>query len=189
MPDFAPRLRCLSAALLPLLAACQPAGPEGARPAAGPGVLMQADFEQSIGWGSADVVSLTTEQAHSGRWGLRVAPEVPFGYTYSRPLGELSATPLRELQLEGWVRRPAPGSTARLVVQVDSSASSEVKVFYLAYPLEKAVPDLNKWTRVQIPLTLPTSAKGSNQLKIYLWNEQATAPTFLDDLTLRRRPD
>jgi len=33
---------------------------------------------------------------------------------------------------------------------------------------------------------LPASAVGSNQLKIYLWNDKGTSPTYLDDVVLRR---
>lgn len=175
----------LSAALLGGLAACQPAADAG-RPTPGADVLTTADFEQSVGWGEANAALLTTEQAHSGRWSVQVRPDVPFSYTYTRNLGALSATPMYHLQLEAWVLRMEAGSTAKLVVQVDASPNDATKVFYLAYPLETAVPELGEWTAVRVPLTLPTSASSANSLKLYLWNGQATAPTYLDDVTLRR---
>jgi hypothetical protein len=157
--------------------------PRGAADAA---VLATADFEQSIGWGDADPASLTTEKSHSGKWSVRVKPEVAFGYTYSRALGELSPTPLTRMLLEGWVLREAAGSTAKLVVQVNTSSTDETKVFYTAFPVAPAVPKFGEWTAVTVPISLPTSATGTNRIKVYLWNDQGTAATYLDDVTLRK---
>lgn len=39
---------------------------------------------------------------------------------------------------------------------------------------------------VSLPITLPSTVQGTNCLKIYLWNDQGTAPTYLDDAVLRR---
>ncbi|GAB3574254.1 hypothetical protein GCM10027345_07910 [Hymenobacter daeguensis] len=158
----------------------------GSQATSDPAVLTSADFEQSIGWGDADPASLTTEKAHSGRWSVRVKPEVPFGYTYSRTLGDLSPTPLTRLVLEGQVLRVAAGSTAKLVVQVNTSPTDDTKVFYTAFPVEQAVPKFGEWTAVSVPISLPTSATGTNKMKVYLWNDQATTPTYLDDVTLRK---
>ena len=178
------RLSLLAAPLLGLLAACQPA--TTAPTATSPDVLTTTDFEQSIGWGDADGASLTTEKAHSGRWSVRVQPDVPFGFTYARQLGDLSTTPMHTLQLDAWALRVAAGSTAQLVVQVTASKTDETNVFYYAHPLATAVPTLGEWTAVRVPINLPTSASGNNRLKVYIWNGSATAPTYLDDVTLRR---
>ncbi|MBJ6107448.1 hypothetical protein JAO73_00385 [Hymenobacter sp. BT523] len=169
-----------------LLSACHSNNEPNGRNPADAAVLATADFEQSIGWGDADPASLTTEKAHSGQWSVRVKPEAAFGYTYARQLKDLSPTPLTRLLLEGQVLRAAPGSTAKLVVQVDASPTDETKVFYAALPLEQSVPKIGEWTAVSLPITLPTSATGTNRIKIYLWNDQGTAPTYLDDLTLRK---
>lgn len=180
------RFFLLSAPLLGLLAACQPAATAPTSTATGPDVLTTADFEQSIGWGDADGKSLTTDKAHSGRWSVRVQPDVPYGYTYARPLGELSTTPMLRLQLDAWALRVSAGSTAQLVVQVVASKTDETNVFYYALPLATAVPTFGEWTAVHVPINLPTTASGDNRLKVYLWNGTATSPTYLDDVTLRR---
>jgi hypothetical protein len=146
---------------------------------------MHNDFEASAGWGATNP-TLTTEKAHSGHWSLRTTPEQPFSYTYARALGELSSTPFRKLRLEAQALRPAEGSQAQLIVQVDASPTDETKVFYSKLPLATAAPKLGSWTAVSLPITLPTSVLSSNILKIYLWNDQATAPTYLDDVVLRR---
>jgi hypothetical protein len=168
-----------------LLSACNSATDSTTRTADG-NVLTTADFEQSIGWGDADPASLTTEKAHSGKWSVRVQPNVPFGYTYSRTLGDMSATPLLRLVVEGWILRVAPGSTAKLVVQVNASATDDTKVSYTAFPIESAVPKFGEWTAIQVPISLPTTATGTNKIKVYLWNDQGTAATYLDDLTVRK---
>ncbi|HEX8328674.1 MAG TPA: hypothetical protein VF629_14120 [Hymenobacter sp.] len=149
-------------------------------------VLMTADFEQSMGWGDANPASLTTDKAHSGKWSARVKPDVTYGYTYSRPLGDLNATPLSHMMLEGWVLREASGSTAKLVVQVTTSVTDETNVFYTALPVASVVPKFGEWTAVKVPINLPTSATGTNRIKVYLWNDQSTATTYLDDVRLSK---
>ena len=169
-----------------LLAACHSDSQSAGRSSNDAAVLTTADFEQSIGWGNADAASLTTERAHSGQWSVRVKPDVPFGYTYSRPLGEFSPTPLTHLVLDAWVLRVAAGSTAQLVVQVSASPSDETKVFYTALPVGMAVPKFGQWTAVHIPISLPTSAASTNQIMVYLWNQSGTSATYLDDVVLRK---
>jgi hypothetical protein len=173
-------------ALLSSLSACHSNSNPSSRSADAPGVLTFADFEQSIGWGDADPASLTTEKAHSGRWSVRVKPDVPFGYTYARTLGDMSSTPLTRLVLEGWVLRVAASSTAKLVVQVNASATDDTKVFYKAFPVQEAVTKFGEWTAISVPIVLPTSAAKTNKIKVYLWNFEATSPTYLDDVTLRK---
>jgi hypothetical protein len=167
------------------LTACQSDHRAGPTAADDPTVLMHNDFETSAGWGPANP-TLTTEKAHSGHWSLRTTPEQPFSYTYTRPLSELSSTPFRRLRLEAQALRTAEGSTAKLIVQVDASATDETKVFYSNLPLATAAPKVGDWTTVNLPITLPTSVQSTNVLKIYLWNDQATAPSYLDDVVLRR---
>ena len=171
---------------LGLLSACHADGGSSSRPVSDASVLTTSDFEQTIGWGDSDSPSLTTERAHSGKWSVRVTPDVPFGYTYSRTFGNMSSTPLTHLVVEGWALRTAPGSTAKLVVQINVSATDETKVSYSAFPIEQAVPKFGEWTAISVPITLPTGTKGANKLKMYLWNDQGTSPTYLDDVILRK---
>jgi len=168
------------------LSACNSNSNSANRATDDPALLTTADFEQSIGWGDADPNSLTTEKAHSGHWSVRVKPDVPFGYTYARNLSEISKTPLTRLVLDAWVLRTAAGSTAKLVVQVNASPTDDTKVFYTAFPVEQTVTKFGEWTAVSVPISLPTSAAGANRMKVYLWNDQSTAPTYLDDMTLRK---
>ena len=149
-------------------------------------VLIENGFEQNLGWGGAQP-SLTTTKAHTGQAAVLASPEVPFSYTYARTLAALSpgAVP-HQLELSAWALRTAAGSTARLVVQLDTSPTDEKQVFYAALPLAEAVPTFGEWQQVRLPVALPASALGSNQLKIYLWNDKGTSPTYLDDVVLRR---
>lgn len=169
---------------LGLLTACgeatKPTTPDAA-------MLLDNDFEHSLGWGGVPQPSLTTARAHSGRVAVQASPEVPFSYTFASTLEELSPGKLpTQLELTGWVLRTAAGSTARLVVQVDASATDESRVFYTALPVAEAVPKFGEWAAVKLPFTLPATASGANRLKLYLWNDTGTSPTYLDDVVLRR---
>lgn len=181
-------MRLFSAALrlfipaLGLLPACTggaaPAAPDAA-------VLMANDFEHSPGWGGVEQPSLTTAQAHGGRVAALASPEVPFSYTFARTLAELSPGKLpRQLELTGWVLRTAAGSTARLVVQVEATKTDRASVLYQALPVAEAVPKFGEWVAVKLPVALPATATGANLLKVYLWNDAGTSPTYLDDVAL-----
>ena len=148
-------------------------------------VLMHNDFEQSPGWGGA-IPTLSATEAHSGRWSISTTPDQPYSYTFARALSDLSPTPLHKLRLEAYALRPKNGSNAQLIVQVDASPTDETKVLYASLPLARDVPTTGTWKAVSLPITLPATASGANILKIYLWNDQATAPTYLDDVVLRR---
>jgi hypothetical protein len=179
---FSTAARLLSASALGLLTAC------GTAPTAAPdaATLMDNDFEHTLGWG-AEQPSLTTARAHSGRVAMLASPEVPFSYTFTRTLEQLSPGKVpQQLELTAWVLRTAAGSTARLVVQVDASATDENRVFYAALPVAEAVSKFGEWTAVKLPCALPASATGANRLKVYLWNDAGTSPTYLDDVVLRR---
>lgn len=173
-----------AATLLGLLTACGPHA--GTVTAAKDEALLTNGFEQNIGWGGPQP-SLTTAKAHTGQVAVLASPEVPFGYTYARTLDALGlGAPPRQLELTAWALRTAAGSTARLVVQLDTSPTDEKQVFYAALPLAEAVPTFGEWRQVRLPLELPATVAGSNQLKIYLWNDKGTSPTYLDDVVLRR---
>ncbi len=181
---FLSMLPLSAAALLGLATAC------GSRPdtatATDANVLLTNGFEQNIGWGGPQP-SLTTAKAHTGQVAVLASPEVPFGYTYARTLDALGlGKSPRPLELTAWALRTAAGSTARLVVQLDTSPTDEKQVFYAALPLAEAVPTFGEWHQVRLPLELPATAAGSNQLKIYLWNDKGTSPSYLDDVVLRR---
>ncbi|MBO2008316.1 hypothetical protein [Hymenobacter negativus] len=163
-----------------VVGACQPNTPA----ADNTKQLMHNDFEQSVGWGGTAEGSLTDSKAHGGHWAVQVNPEVNFGFTYERILGRIAPQLPRKMQLQGWALRANSGSTAKLVVQVNASPTDTAKVFYGALPMADVVREFDKWTVVSFPFTLPTTAAAGNVIKIYLWRDQSSAPTYLDDVEL-----
>lgn len=171
-----------AAALIFAVPACQ----SPTAPVADAKILLHNDFEASAGWSGASDATLTTAQAHSGRWAVQATPELPFSLTYVRTLAQLSAQPTHKLRLEAWARRPAANSTALLVVQVNASATNATQLFYGTLPLAQAAGKLNTWQAVAYPFTLPPTVGPDNVIKIYLWADRATAPTYIDDIKLIR---
>ena len=102
--------------------------------------LMHNDFEQNLGWGSITEGSLTEARAHSGRWAVRASPEVNFSFTFERVLSRMAPQLIHKMRLQGWALRANPGSTAKLVVQVNASPTDTTKVFYGA--LSGSLPTL-----------------------------------------------
>ena len=163
------------------LGACQPSAPTTSDDTK---KLMHNGFEESVGWGGAAEGSLTDGKAHSGHWSVLVNPQVNFGFTYERTLGRMAPQLPHKLRLQGWALRANSGSNAKLVVQVNASPTDTAKVFYGALPLADAVREFDKWTAVSYPFSLPATAAAGNVIKIYLWRDQATSPTYLDDVEL-----
>ncbi|MDO7850773.1 hypothetical protein [Hymenobacter convexus] len=148
--------------------------------------LMHNDFEASVGWGGIAEGSLTDKKAHGGHWSVQAGPDATYGFTFERVLGRLADPVPHKLRLQGWALRANPGSTARLVVQVNASPTDTAKVFYGSLPMAEAVREFDKWTAVSYSFSLPAKAAAGNDIKIYLWRDQATAPTYLDDVELLR---
>lgn len=146
--------------------------------------LLFNDFESSVGWSDVQEGSLTTEKAHSGHWSMQTNATIPFSFTYVRQLGRLDPALTRSYELRGWALRASAGSTGRLVVQISKSATDTAKVFYGTLDVGTVVKSLNQWEPVALPVVLPASAAADNLVKVYLWNDQGTAATYVDDLQL-----
>jgi hypothetical protein len=174
-------LASLSLLSIVMLSGCKQSSTSGANE---PGMLMANDFEASVGWNDVQDASLTTEKAHSGHWSILAKPDVPFSYTYVRRLDKLDPKLGRNYELRGWAQRAGAGSNGRLVVHVQKSATDTAKVFYSSIDIGKKVKAFNQWKAISMPILLPASAQGGNMVKIYLWNDQSSAPTFVDDLEL-----
>ncbi|MBG8554412.1 hypothetical protein [Hymenobacter guriensis] len=171
--------RLLFPALVAALAACRPAAPAAEEP------LVHTDFDSLVGW-VPDAATLRTEQAHSGSYAVRVDEGHEFGLTCNRMLGEASSRRLLGVHVEAWAYRTGEAGGARLGIIV-SDPTTNTNVVDAGVDLEAQLPKPGQWYRVQEDITFPPTVQYQHRLTTFLWRSAASAPVYLDDLTITGR--
>lgn len=174
----------LLAAAVAGLSACS-----GDNAAVGPDqdVLMHNDFESTVGW-VPDATAPSAEQAHSGRYSLKVDAAHPYSLTYYSLLGKLSASRIRGLRVEGWAYTPNPAASASVGLRVGINDAPGGKLLLgdgIAYG--EQVKEAGKWTKISKEITLGPTVNYSSQLVIYLWSGgtgPGAGPAYLDDISV-----
>lgn len=179
MFSSATRFSCIAAFGLLGLASCSKST-ETAAPA---NRITFNDFEALDGWTPANP-SVTTVQAHSGRYSVKVDQEVEYSLGYSNLLGKASVSKLRKLRIHGWAFLAGPKSTASLVVQIVDPSQNNKIIFWDAVELAKEVKKINEWSEITKEFNLPDNVEAAHQMKIYMWRRDAQQPAYLDDLEI-----
>ena len=143
------------------------------------------NFEALDGWGDP-VPSLSTVQAHSGRYALKVDKDVEYSLSYTNLLGKASATKVKKLIVHGWVYVGGANATAALVIQLTAPDKNNQQLFWEGIDLRQEAAKINEWREIRKELTLPENAEASQQLKVYMWRRGSEQPTYLDDLEILR---
>lgn len=170
----------LAAASLSACSADTATGPD-------PDVLMRNDFESTVGW-VPDASAPSAEQAHSGRYSLKVDAEHPYSLTYYSLLGKLSPSRFRGFHLEAWAYTPDPAASASVGLRVgvnDAPGGNLLMSDGIGYG--EYVKEAGKWTKISKDILLDPKANYSSQLVIYLYGGgtgPGAGPAYLDDIQL-----
>ena len=149
--------------------------------------LVANDFESLAGW-VGEAPSLTQEKAHSGRYAIKTDKGLEYSLGYRNKLLNVSTARLSRLRLTAYVLATQPNSPAVLTLQVNRSPQDGATVFSQGIAVAKAVKTAGEWTKVSEVITLPAEVTGANELRLYLWQPGATAPVYVDDLSLEIEP-
>lgn len=176
-------------ALLTALAAAGLSACSGESTAVGPDqdVLMRNDFESTVGW-VPDASAPSAEQAHSGRYSLKVDAAHPYSLTYYSLLGKLSASRIRGLRVEAWAYTPDPAASGNVGLRVginDAPGGNLLMSDGITYG--EQVKEAGKWTKVSKEIILGPKVNYSSQLVIYLWSGgtgPGAGPAYADDITV-----
>ncbi|MBO0360897.1 carbohydrate binding domain-containing protein [Hymenobacter sp. BT186] len=145
------------------------------------------DFESIEGWvGDNTPASLTKENAHSGRYSIKVDPAIEYSMGYSNLLGKLSASKLRKIKIKAWVYLPKGTTDAMLVTSVVDPADPSKPVLWDGFKLADQVKADSKWTEVEKEITLPDNISYTQKLGVYLWRTAAQGPAFMDDVIIEK---
>lgn len=145
-------------------------------------VLLNSDFEQFDGWGTARPSDLNEAQAHSGRYSLQLPAGAEYGNAY-RTRFDRCPRPLHYLYLSAWVYVPGQhtGST-QLVMEIDCHGRQPN--VWQTFAIDEVVKRYHKWEPVYKRFRLPDGLAATDDLKLYVWHREAGDNIWLDDLRL-----
>lgn len=149
--------------------------------------LASNDFESIDGWVGDNVSpSLTKEKAHSGRYAIKVDPNIEYSMGYSNQLGRLSASKLHKIKVHAWVNIPATDPKAVLVVQVTDPTNPSANLLWNGINLAEQVKARNKWVEIEKEVVLPDNLNYAHKIGVYLWRTSVPNTVFMDDLTISK---
>ena len=140
------------------------------------------DFESLVGWTSG-AESLTKEQAHSGKYSVKVGPNTEFGQSYSMQLNKIFDHKPHKLRISGWGYMTDSKATARLGFQLYDLTQNK-EVFGEGIDYATAVQTPGKWVKIEKVITLPPAVAGEQQMRVFLYRNSASSPAFIDDLAV-----
>ncbi|OON70802.1 hypothetical protein [Hymenobacter sp. CRA2] len=149
--------------------------------------LTSNDFESFEGWlGDMNVPSLNKDKAHSGRWSLKVGPNIEFAMGYNILLGKLSPSKLKKIKVKAWAYLPNGKAQAVLVTQLTRPVEGNKQMMWEGLDLAKDVKTYNKWVEVEKTITLPADANYADKLSMYLWRTNENETAYIDDLSIEK---
>ena len=117
-------------------------------------LLMHNDFETVAGW-VADPTTLTQEQAHSGRYSLKVDKDHQYSLTYYSLLGQLSPTRIRGVRVDAWAYKPDKDTNVQLRIGLNDAAGGKLMMGDgIAYNNQVGEP--SKWVKISKEHYLPS---------------------------------
>ena len=140
------------------------------------------DFESVIGW-TGEQGTVSREQAHSGRYAVKVDGGHEFGMGYNLPLGQATARKPHTLRVSGWAYKTDDKSNARLGLQLFDPATGK-EVFGDGIDYSDQVKETRKWVEISKDIKLPETAASGQQLRVFLWRASASTPAYIDDLRI-----
>ena len=165
------------------LAGCKSSGSS----AADPNQIAFNDFESMMGW-APNVETLSREQAHSGKYSVKVGPGAVFGLGYSTQLNKVFDHKPHKLRISGWGYMSDTRSAARLGFQVfDLTQNKEVYGNGIDYT--EAVKTPGKWVEIDKVITLPATVTGEQQMRVFLYGAGASTPAYIDDMRISDVPE
>jgi hypothetical protein len=148
-------------------------------------LVAKNDFEAVEGWGVSSN-SLTTAKAHSGRYSIKVDPEIEYSLGYRNTLLRVSDVRMKKLHIHGWVQVSSFKAKAVIVVQLTDPAKGGEQVYWQALDVRNEVKTINHWTQVDQDFDLPDTMSADQELSVYMWRTAPDDTTYLDDLEITR---
>ena len=165
--------------LLPLIAACSVSDDQEKKNA---NYIMINDFEAFDGWIPANG-SLNAEQAHSGKYSIKVDQAQEYSMGFRNFLGKVSARKPYKVKLSCWAYLPSNKATAHYQLQILDPVTGE-KIFEDGIVLTNMINDYRTWVKAEKTIKLPENIAYSHEIRVFLWRADAEVPVYIDDVSL-----
>jgi len=144
--------------------------------------LASNDYESVVGW-MPDPKTLTREQAHSGRYAVKVDVANEYGMGYGQLLAKALDHKPTKMRIEGWAMMADANSKARLDFQLINLLTNKA-VVYDGIAYDTVIKSYGKWVKISKDISLPATITSNLELRVFLWRAGATSPAYLDDLRI-----
>lgn len=146
-------------------------------------ILVENNFDGLEGWG-IEHPSVTSQRAFSGKYSLKVDPQLEFGLGFNKILGTLTNQKPKVLKIEFRAYIPSDAARARFVCGFADPATGK-DTFRQDFNLVDKTKDYREWVKIVKRLELPDAVQLSDKFSCYLWRPESTTETvFIDDLKI-----
>jgi hypothetical protein len=145
--------------------------------------IMKNDFESLAGWLPANN-SLTTEQAHSGKYSIKVDKSQEYSMGFGDLLSKVTSRKPHRVNLSGWAYLPSNKATAHYQLQILDPSTGQ-SIFQDGIILSDQIQAYKTWMKVEKEIDLPENIVSAYEIRVYLWRASAEEPTYIDDVALK----
>ena len=152
--------------------------PSSSDAVSGPDHLYGYGFEDGA-WPS-EQDCLDTLIFHSGKRSVRLDPSREWGPTFASKLSDFKAKGGSRIELSALFRSESLPVGAKLVLSVDKNSKT---VVWSGEDIGKYLTAAGQWSRVYMVVDLPAELDGTEEFKIYCWNEKKEK-VWMDDVSV-----
>lgn len=146
-------------------------------------VVASNDFENLEGWiPSESAGSISHDKAHSGTAALKVGPGLNYSTGYSNMLGKFSEVRPKKIRVSAWGLLPTKNANPVLVTELVHPTNG-TKLLWEGVFFGKD-EKYGRWIKRSIDIDLPADATYATQLFVYVWNNNGTEPSYVDDIEI-----
>jgi hypothetical protein len=143
-----------------------------------PGVSSFSNDLEATGW--MNLVTLTKEVAHSGRFASRIDSAMQYSFGFTEYFKNINDTLPEKVDASLWILFPKTGIKCDLVVSIDSVGKN---IFWSGLPLGDSITKANEWKEIKASIALPANIMSTDKISIYVFcNEKKTL--YVDDLKI-----
>lgn len=147
-----------------------------------PNLISYNNYEAVVGW-MPDAGTLSKEQAHSGRYSVKVDGNHEFGMGYGLALGKATTRKPHKIHISAWAFMVDDKAQARLGIQILDPATGK-ETFGDGINFNETIKEYRKWVEISKDITLPDNANSTHEMRVFLWRGSATTPAYIDDLKI-----
>ncbi len=136
------------------------------------------DLESYDGWqGISGYYYLNSSDAHSGQHSNQTDSSNIYSITFSKPVKELSASPVKKINISLWVKCLGTPASGAYILSLENGPETYK---YFSFELKESNAIVNEWMQLKGTAEIPSGLPKDANAKIYFWNKGKTV-ILVDD--------